>query len=354
MSAGIAAAAAAAALALGGGVQDARLSDDQLAGQRLVAGFEGRTVPAELRGRIEAGELAGVILFDTNYAGRAGAERLIGELQSIPRPEAVDRPLLVMVDQEGGSVKRLDGPPDLSAAETGAAGPETCRSEGDATGELLRRTGFNVDLAPVLDLARRGSAIAAEGRSYGEDPDAVAACGEAFAAGLEAHGIAPTAKHFPGLGSAAVNTDEAVQTIDLGSATLRREDERPYRRFVAGGGDGRLVMLSSAVYPAFGELPAALTPELATGELRDRLGFRGVSTTDALETASTAAFGGPTRAGRLAAKAGTDLLLFTTIDSAAAAAPSVAELLAGERSRQRFAISVQRVLDLRARLAAVD
>ena len=124
MSAAIAATAAVVAMALGGGATDARLSDDQLVGQRLVVGFEGTQVPASVRRRIAAGELAGVILFDTNFSSDADAARLIGELQAIERPPEVDEPLLVMVDQEGGLVKRLPGPPDLSAAEMGAAGPE--------------------------------------------------------------------------------------------------------------------------------------------------------------------------------------------------------------------------------------
>ena len=89
-------------MALGGGATDARLSDDQLVGQRLVVGFEGTQVPALGTPADHAGELAGVILFDTNFSGDADAARLIGELQAIERPPEIDEPLLVMVDQEGG------------------------------------------------------------------------------------------------------------------------------------------------------------------------------------------------------------------------------------------------------------
>ena len=236
MSAAVTATVAAVALALGGGAQDARLSERQLVGQRLVAGFEGTEVPADVRRRIEGGRLAGVILFATNFAGASGAAALIEELQSIPRPPGLRQPLLVMVDQEGGLVKRLPGPPDLSAAEMGAAGKRTCRSQGEATGRMLRDVGFNVDLAPVLDVGRPGSAIDSEGRSFGGDPKRVLRCAGAFAAALDRQGVAPTAKHFPGIGAAAVNTDDAVQRIDLGARELRRVDELPYERFVGDGG----------------------------------------------------------------------------------------------------------------------
>ena len=83
-------------------------------------------------------------------------------------------------------------------------------------------------------------------------------------------------------------------------------------------------MLSSAIYPAFGDRPAAFTPASSRGELRRRLGFSGVAITDALETASTEAFGGPTPAARLAARAGTDLLLFASLDAAKQAAKAAA------------------------------
>ena len=181
--------------------------------------------------------------------------------------------------------------------------------------------------------ARPGSAIDSEGRSFGGDPKRVSRCAGAFAAALERKGVAPTAKHFPGIGAAAVNTDDAVQRIDLGARELRRVDELPYERFVGDGGAGRLVMVSSAVYPAFSERPAALTRSLASEELRDRLGFRGVSITDALETASTAAFGGPTEAAKRAARAGTDLLLFTSADAAFRAGRSLRAAAAGDADR---------------------
>jgi beta-N-acetylhexosaminidase len=329
--------------------EDAPLGDAQLVGQRLVTGFEGRSPPSALVKRIRAGRLAGVILFSHNFGSHSQARRLIERLQSIPRPRGLRSPLLVMIDQEGGLVKRLPGPPSLSAEEMGAAGTSTCRRQGAATGHMLHRTGVNVDLAPVLDVARPGGAIDNEGRAFGVTPGVVSRCGNAFAGALDRAGVAPTAKHFPGLGAARVNTDDAVQRIDLGRAKLRRIDERPYERFVGDGAPDRLVMLSSAVYTAFSDRPASLTRALARRELRRRLGFDGVSITDALETASTAAFGGPVRAGRKAATAGADLLLYTDLATAAEAANALRADLrsAGDQARRRFEDSAARVVRLR-------
>ncbi len=138
-----------------------------------------------------------------------------------------------------------------------------------------------------------------------------------------------------------------MQRIGLSKQILRRLDEAPYRPFIAGG--GRLVMLSTAIYPAFSSDPAALARPIATGELRERLGFEGVSITDALDTPAVRSFGDPAKAGVAAARAGTDLLLFTDLGAAEAAHRALVSKLRN-LDRDEFAASAQRVLDLRATL----
>lgn len=328
-----------------------RLSPTELAGQRLVAGFPGTAVPAPLRRTIRRGELAGVILFEGNLPSREVARRLAGELESISRPPGLRDPLLVMVDQEGGLVKRLGGPPSGSAQQMGAAGAAFSRQQGHATAASLRGVGINVDLAPVLDVARPGGTIAAEERAFGSTATRVAATAVPFAEGLQRGGVAATAKHFPGLGAAAENTDFAVQRIELSQQTLRAVDEWPYREYVAR--DGEMVMLSTAIYPAFSPRPAAFARQIASGELRDRIGFGGVSITDALESVAVRDFGGPAKVAIAGAKAGTDLLLFTDYRAAADAHEAMLRgLRERELRRPPFEASVSRVLRLRHRLPA--
>jgi len=329
-----------------------QLSLSELAGQRLVAGFPGTAAPAPLRRTIRRGELAGVILFEGNLPDRAGVRRLVAELESIPRPPGLRDPLLIMVDQEGGLVKRLGGPPRASAQRMGVAGAAFSRQQGRDTAASLRGVGINVDLAPVLDVARPGGTIAAEERGFGSTATQVADTAVPFAEGLQAGGVAATAKHFPGLGAAAENTDFAVQRIELSRRTLRAVDERPYRDYVAGGGE--MVMLSTAIYPAFSPRPAAFARQIASGELRDRIGFDGVSITDALESVAVRDFGGPAKVAIAGAKAGTDLLLFTDYRAAASAHEAMLRGLRGRKLRRRppFEASVGRVLRLRHRLPA--
>ena len=147
------------------------LSAAELAGQRLIAGYDGVDPPRGLRRMIGRGELAGVILFADNVGGRTRTRRAIGSLQRVNRRSSPGTPLLVMVDQEGGLVERVPGPPSASAEEMGERSRRFACRQGRATARNLTRYGINVDLAPVLDVARRGSAIAGEDRSFGRTPE---------------------------------------------------------------------------------------------------------------------------------------------------------------------------------------
>lgn len=328
-----------------------RLPIPHLAGERIVTGFGGARVPPRLETAIRAGRVAGVVLFADNLPSRAAGRRLIAALQAIRRPPGLRDPLLIMVDQEGGLVKRLGGAPAASAAEMGERGAAFSREQGRRTAANLRQVGVLVDLAPVLDVARPGGTIAATGRGFGSTAGEVTASAIPFATALEDGGVAATGKHFPGLGAAPENTDFAVQRIRLSLKTLRTVDEAPYRAFVDAGGD--MVMLSTAIYPAFSPVPAAFARRIATGELRNRLGFDGVSVTDALDSVAVRAFGGPAKAGVAAARAGSDLLLFTEPAAAERARRALAaKLRAGALDREEFEAAAQRVLDLRRELAS--
>ena len=320
----------------------------RLAGQRMVIGLDGTSVPAGVKKAIRAGHVAGVILFAGSFPSRGAGRHLVDRLQAIQRPPGLRSPLLVMVDQEGGLVKRVSGAPSASAAEMGARGAAFSREQGRRTAANLRDVGVNVDLAPVLDVARSGGVIAETERGFGSSPVRVENTAVAFGAALQHGGIAATGKHFPGLGAAVENTDFAVQRITLSKQVLRQVDEAPYQRFSEMGGE--LVMLSTAIYPAFSSKPAAFSRAIATGELRKRLGFEGVTITDALETVAVRSFGGPAKAGVAAAGAGADLLLFAELGDAERARHALVDSLRrGKLDRPEFVEAAQRVLALRNR-----
>ena len=318
------------------------LSSIQLAGQRVVFAFAGTEIPVNLRKRIARGEAAGVILFGDNVASIAQVRRLTRELQAIRRPAGLTAPLFVMTDQEGGLVKRLPGAPDRSPPQMTTTA--IARSEGRATARTLRAAGVNVDLAPVVDVARPGSEMEREGRSFGRSTATVSGHARAFAAGLRAGGVAGTAKHFPGFGAASANTDNAAVVIRSPLSTLRSVDEPPFR--AAGT---RLVMLSSAIYPALSSQPALLSRRVVTGELRGHLGFTGVTVTDSLNASALVNEGSVLQR---AVRAGDDLLLFTSYEASAHAVERLATLLhAGRLDRAAAQRAAARILALRRGLS---
>ncbi|MEA2269788.1 MAG: beta-N-acetylhexosaminidase [Solirubrobacteraceae bacterium] len=326
-----------------------RLSAARLAGEHVILPFDGVRAPVALLRRLRRGEAAGVILLGRNVGSAAQLRALTRRLRSSV-PLGAPAPL-IMVDQEGGTVKRLPGAPSRGAPEMAATGDTAvARAEGLATARTLRAAGVNVDLAPVVDVARPDGALAAEGRGFGAEPAAAGRFGAAFVGGLRAGGVAATAKHFPGFGAAPRNTDFGETTIGLSARTLRAVDGPPFRAAVRAGVD--LVMFSSAVYPALSRLPAVLSRRVVEDELRGGVGFTGVTVSDDLEAPAFAAHGGAPGATVGAARAGVDLLLFARSYAGAERATRAlaAEIRAGRLDRTRLEAGVQRIRALRARL----
>jgi beta-N-acetylhexosaminidase len=323
-----------------------RLTLRQAIGQRMVFAYGGARPPAALRRRIARGEAAGVVLFSRNIRGVAAVRAQIAELQRIKRPAAVDAPLLVMVDQEGGDVRRLPGPPAAGAAATPSSA--AARANGRAAGRLLRSAGVTVDLAPVVDVGRADRALANEGRTYDDDASGVIAKAGAFAGGLRAAGVEPVLKHFPGFGAASINTDDGAARIDLSLSELRAVDLRPYAKI-----ETRAVMLSTAVYPRVDPRPAAFSTRCVGDELRRRLKFAGVTITDDLQAAAVAKYGSPAQLAYFTMKAGVDLPLFAKDykTGARAAAGLERAVRSGALTRTRLDAGARRVLRWRVALA---
>jgi len=336
------------------------LSPAQLAGQRVIYSYGGLTPPARLLRWIRAGQVAGVIFFGGNIASPAQLGGVVAELDranASPHNPLRHYPLLLMTDQEGGLVRRLPGAPGLSEREIGAAlhPAAAAKSAGRGAGQNLAGVGLNVNLAPVLDVYRTpGDFDDQFGRSYSTSARQVSRLGADFIRAQQATGVAATAKHFPGLGAAATaqNTDEQPVTLDVPLSVLRGTDEYPYRAAIRAG--VKLVMVSWAVYPALDPgVPAGLSAKVVGGELRQRLGFAGVTITDALEAGALQAYGTTRHRATLAAGAGMDLILCSARQAAQGNQARIAlseGYQRGKLNQAAFRAAVQRVLALRSGL----
>jgi beta-N-acetylhexosaminidase len=301
--------------------------------QSLASGVILAGVPNGSQGDREG--FAGALLFSRNGESVTGVRALTDAL----REQSGDLPPIVAIDQEGGRVARLrEGVAEMpSAMALGAAADlELAERAGEQAGFDLRRAGVTLDLAPVLDLALDPRNTVIGTRSFGADPQRVAAVGLAFARGMERAGVQTCYKHFPGHGSTATDSHHDLPVLDLNVATMYARDLVPFASVAPIAG---AMMSAHVLLPAVDERRAAtLSHALMTGILRDELKFTGALLTDCLEMG---ALGAQTdgNAAVDALRAGADLLLFS--HSAVAARLAVRAIVASVESGNLDAARLQ-------------
>lgn len=255
---------------------------EQKVGQLLMVDCPSGGVSDAALAAIRAQHVGSIIL-DGNSA--LGVQRTAAVSAQLQRAAPPGVGLLISTDQEGGYVQRMRGPgfSDLpSGVQQGGIDPAALRADARTWGQQLKAAGINVDLAPVLDVVPPGVTanppIADLDRQYGRDPATVTSHGLAFARGMQDAGIAPTVKHFPGLGRVAGNTDTTRGVLD--TLTTRHDPlVTPFADAVRAGVP--LVMMSTAIYTQIDpDHPAAFSRTIVTGMLRGDLGFKGVVISD--------------------------------------------------------------------------
>ncbi len=221
--------------------------------------------------------------------------------------------MLIAADQEGGQLNALgDGPtPFAGPMALGAAGDEDLAERvAGATAIELRALGVNVNYAPVCDLADNPANPALGIRSFGDDPDAVGTLAAATVRGLQDHGVAATAKHFPGAGDTAADPHHELPLVPARDAELAERELVPFRAALDAG--ARLVMTGHFALAGQGDdLPTSLSAPVLRGLLREQLRFDGVTVTDALDMRALAQGSAQIVDAIAALRAGEDLLLGT-------------------------------------------
>jgi beta-N-acetylhexosaminidase len=317
-----------------------RLTLEQQVGRMVILRFAGTTTPGYVRRALREGRAAGAILFRDNVVSP-------GQLRTLTRGlRRAARNALICVDQEGGEIRIVPwAAPARSAPEQQSAG--TVRADALAAGRDLRAAGINVTLAPVADVPGDGTALA--GRGFSGDPSEAEAAIAASVRGWREAGVGTTVKHFPGLGGAAVNTDDGPATVERTRAQLE-EDLAPFRAGIRGGTE--FVMASHATYPALdGDHIASQSPAVIDGLLRSELGFDGVVMTDSLEAAAVQAVADVDEAALASARAGVDVMLTTGRGSYIRVYRALlAEARSDPEFRRRVRTSAARVLDAQSLL----
>ncbi|MEU6315970.1 glycoside hydrolase family 3 protein [Streptomyces sp. NPDC047014] len=302
--------------------------------------------------------LGGVVYFA--WAHNTRTPRQIAELsaglQRAATGSGAGVPLLLSVDQEHGAVARIGRPATLfpGAMALGASGSAAdARRAARIAGTELAAMGIRQDYAPVADVNVNPANPVIGVRSFGSDPQAVARLVAAQVRGYQGAGVAATAKHFPGHGDTETDSHVGLPVMRHSRAAWEELDEPPFRAAVRAGVDA--IMTAHIVFPALDPSgdPATLSRPIVTGILRERLGFRGVVVTDALDMAGVRQKYGDDRVPVLALLAGCDQLL--NPPDLALAQRSVREAVAsGELTVARIEESVLRILELKARRGLFD
>ncbi|MEU8801851.1 glycoside hydrolase family 3 protein [Spirillospora sp. NPDC048819] len=265
-------------------------------------------------------------------------------------------PATIATDQEGGIVARIQPPATQSpGAMALAAGRRTgdARALARITGRELRAIGVNQDYAPDADVNVNPANPVIGVRSFGSDPGLVSDMVTAQIRGYRSGGVTATAKHFPGHGDTTTDSHSGVPEIDHTREEWERLDLPPFRAAIAAGVDS--IMTAHIVVPSLDPSgdPATLSRPILTGILRDRLGYRGVVVTDALDMQGVRDKYGDERVPVLALKAGADVLLKPPADADGTGvfprqlAAVVAAVESGELTEERIDASVYRILKLK-------
>ena len=319
----------------------------QKAAQLLVVGFEGTTVPPELAGLLREGPVGGVLLFESNVKDPEQLAQLTSALQAGAAEGGAGVPLLIAVDQEGGTVRRVrEGVPQAPDARTVAETMTTAQAEDLArrTGEALLRLGVNTNLAPVADVVADPASFLYE-RSYGGDPGTVGSYVTAVIEGQEQAGLVSVAKHFPGHGSAVGDSHTGAVSSQ---ATLRELESRHLPPFGAAIRAGvPMIMVSHVIAAGLGEtVPSSSSAVVIQGLLRESLGFEGVVITD--DVVMVGALGGGAAAlGSIAAGADLVIVGHGYAEQRAALESLVAGVKDGRIPMTRMDEAVTRVLRLK-------
>jgi beta-N-acetylhexosaminidase len=328
---------------------------EQQVGEMMMAGFEGLEAPQHILDWLREGRIGGVILFARNVDTPAQVFHLTHSLR-----EAARRPILIGIDQEGGTVARLRSG---FTESPGAMAISACREDAEGYSERvsavlgaeMRALGINWTFAPVLDITHDIRNASVGTRSYGSDRERVGLLATAAVRGFESAGVAACLKHFPGLGKSLVDTHVDLAVISGPLDDLYRTDMIPFRRVIQSGVAS--VMITHVKFDALdSENPATMAGAVVEGLLRDTLDYEALVTTDCMEMKAITRYFGSGEAAVRSVLAGIDVVLNShTVEAQSAAYEAVlAAVQSGRIPLERINESNRRIAAMKARFAGED
>ena len=283
------------------------ITPEQLGGEWPVTAVNDDTAAA--LGKYPVG---GVIYFEDHLKDPAQTRDMLSKMQAYAKQNG-QLPLFLCVDEEGGKVARVANNPAFNVKNVGPmkniAGAAEARSAGKTIGKYLADLGFNVDFAPDADVLTAAGSIIIGNRSFGNDPLKVTECATAVSDGLHEYGIMSCFKHFPGHGAVEADTHKGLAYTDKTLDELLNCELIPFAKAEENGVD--MIMVAHISVPAIlgDNTPCTLSEYMVTTVLKEKLGYKGLVITDALNMGAITSVYSGGEAAVLAVKAGVDILL---------------------------------------------
>ena len=300
--------------------------------------------------------VGGIVYFAKNLEDREQTVALLENTQSYAKI-----PLFLGVDEEGGTVSRVGSNPDMGVPSVGdmrslgkSQDPAAVYAAGQDIGGGLHALGFNLDFAPVADVAQGADSVIGS-RSFGSDAELCASLAGVIVKSLRAEGIVSCLKHFPGYGSATVDDHNGTSVVEKTLSELEACDLVPFQTIIASEGSVPFVMVSHLSYPNVtgSDTPADLSSSIVTDILRDKLEYQNVIITDSHSMASITDHYSAGEAAVKALAAGCDMILMPS-DLQAAFDAVKAAVADGTLSQARIDESVLRILTVKTEYGIIS
>lgn len=321
---------------------------DEKVGQLFFIGFNGKTISPAFRKHLQVIKPGAVIVFGRNIKTLKQIANLNSDLQQTAL-SATGVPLFIAVDQEGGGVSRIHTNPSMPSAFTigQTNDPTLAFQAGKVTGELLSLLGFNMNLAPVLDVTDDKLRSFISTRSFSDSPHKIGNMGVAFAHGLSEGKVLPVAKHYPGHGPISLDSHHTTPERNTTLEELNGADLIPFQQF-ASAQFASGIMVAHIAYPKIDKsgLPATFSKTLITEILQEQLQYGGLVLTDDVEMGGAAVFKKLEDRAVAAVNAGNDLIMFGWNQKAQLRAKRaiINAVRKGKISKERLDKSVAKIL----------
>lgn len=325
------------------------MSLDEKIGQMIFSGVDGTEMTTETENIIRNYHVGGIILFGNNIESKKQTVTFLNEMKNANTDNPY--PLLLGVDEEGGSVTRMPDeiknlPSSRSIGELN--NPDVSFNVGTMLGKQMKALGFNLDFAPVLDVNSNPNNPVIGDRSFGDNPNIVTKLGVQTMKGIQNEGIISVMKHFPGHGDTGVDSHLELPEVNKSYEELAALELVPFKQAISKGAD--VNMVAHILLPKIDkDYPASMSKKVITGMLRDDFNFDGVVITDDLTMEAITDHYNVADASVQTVKAGGDLLLVAhdpnliieVFDTLKAAVED------GEISEDRIDKSVERITHLK-------